>query len=39
MALRVKGGNLELGTYAEDIGYGTAVQSDRRIFFRYTIGF
>jgi hypothetical protein len=39
MALRVKGGNLELGTYAEDVGYGSTELSDRRFFLRYTIGF
>jgi len=39
MAMRVPGGNLELGTYAEDVGYGNDSVSDRRIFFRYTIGF
>lgn len=39
MALRLPGGNLEMGTYAEDVGYGNNQVADRRIFFRYTIGF
>lgn len=36
---RVKGGNLEAGTYAEDVGVGQESQADRRLMFRYTIGF
>jgi len=39
MGLRVKGGALEVGTYAEDVGMPGTDQSDRRVFFRYTIGF
>lgn len=38
-ALRVRGGDFEVGTYAQDIGVGTEVKADRRFFFRYTIGF
>ena len=32
-------GDLDLGTYAEDIGIGSTCQQDRRFFLRYTIGF
>jgi len=39
VALRLPGGNLELSTYAEDIGPGSVRQADRRVMFRYTIGF
>lgn len=37
--LRVKGGNLEIGSSASDIGVGEASESDRRYFVRYTISF
>lgn len=37
--LRVKGGNLEVGTYAKEIGTSNASLEDRRGFFRYTISF
>jgi hypothetical protein len=36
--LRLKGGNLEIGTYAEDIGTVDTPVQDRRILMRYTIG-
>jgi hypothetical protein len=36
---RVRGGNLEVGTYGEDIGQGSANKLDQRVFFRYTIGY
>lgn len=39
LGLRVKGGNLEAGTYAEDVGTGSESKADRRFVFRYTIGF
>lgn len=39
VGLRVKGGNLEAGTYAEDVGVGNENKADRRLMFRYTIGF
>ncbi len=39
VALRLPGGNLELSTYAEDVGAGSVRQADRRVMFRYTIGF
>ncbi len=39
VALRLPGGNLELATYAEDVGPGSVRQADRRFLFRYTIGF
>lgn len=39
VGLRVKGGNLEAGSYAEDVGVGEANVADRRLMFRYTIGF
>lgn len=39
MGLRVKGGNLEVGTYGKEIGYGNASLEDRRFFLRYTISF
>lgn len=39
MALRLPGGNLELGTYAQDIGEGDELSANRRVMFRYTIGF
>ncbi len=37
--MRVVGGDLELGTYAVDVGQGETSQSDRRLLFRYTISF
>lgn len=39
LGLRLKGGNFEMGTYAVDIGPGTARDHSRRMFMRYTIGF
>ncbi|NBX76266.1 MAG: hypothetical protein EBQ92_06905 [Proteobacteria bacterium] len=39
MGARLKGGHLELGTYAKDIGAGNSYQEDRRYFLRYTISF
>jgi hypothetical protein len=39
VALRMRGGDLEMGTYAQDTGAGTIVSADRRFFIRYTIGF
>ncbi|NBX93643.1 MAG: hypothetical protein EB120_09385 [Proteobacteria bacterium] len=39
MGLRVQGGNLEMGTYAKEIGTGDKTEYDRRFFFRYTISF
>lgn len=36
---RVRGGNLEIGTYGEDIGIGDESKLDQRFFCRYTIGF
>lgn len=39
VGLRVKGGNLEVGSYAAEIGDGGTFNSDRRFFFRYTISF
>lgn len=39
VGLRVKGGNLEIGTYAKEIGTGDEFLEDRRGFFRYTISF
>jgi len=39
VALRLRGGNLELGSYATDIGEGETRRSDRRFFIRYTISF
>ncbi|NBY19152.1 hypothetical protein EBQ74_02640 [bacterium] len=36
---RVKGGNLELVTYAVDVGDGNENQENRRFSFRYTISF
>lgn len=38
VALRLPGGNLELGTYGMDIGAGTEFEEDRRLMFRYTVG-
>lgn len=39
MGLRLPGGNLEVGTYATDVGEGDARQADRRLFMRYTLSF
>jgi hypothetical protein len=39
VGLRVKGGNLEIGTYAKEIGTSDGPIEDRRGFFRYTISF
>jgi hypothetical protein len=39
LGLRVKGGNLEMGTYAKEIFSGLQTEYDRRFFFRYTISF
>jgi hypothetical protein len=39
MATRMPGGDLEIGTNAVDIGAGSVVLPDRRLFMRYTIGF
>ncbi len=39
IGLRVKGGNIEIGSYAVDIGPGDVRAVDRRISMRYTIGF
>lgn len=39
VALRLPGGDLEIGTYAVDVGSGTQIDSDRRFSFRYTISF
>ncbi|MFM8313749.1 MAG: hypothetical protein ACKOA8_05635, partial [Deltaproteobacteria bacterium] len=36
---RVKGGNFELTSYAAEIGDGDINRADRRLTFRYTIGF
>jgi hypothetical protein len=36
---RVKGGDLEVGSYAQDIGAGETRKADRRVFLRYTIDF
>lgn len=37
--LRVKGGNLEVGTYGKEVGTNPDSEQDRRFFMRYTIGF
>lgn len=39
IALRVPGGDIEMGTYGVDVGAGNVVEQDRRFFMRYTIGF
>ncbi|MBY0369728.1 hypothetical protein K2X33_03515 [bacterium] len=39
LGLRVPGGDLEVGTYAQDVGQGATYVADRRILFRYTISF
>jgi hypothetical protein len=39
MGMRVRGGNLEIGSYGVDVGEGTTREEDRRFFLRYTIGF
>jgi len=39
LGLRLRGGNLELGTYGVDVGQGNQNSEDRRIVLRYTIGF
>jgi hypothetical protein len=36
---RVKGGNLELSTYAVDVGEGNSNVENRRFTFRYTVSF
>jgi hypothetical protein len=36
---RMPGGNLEFGTYAQDVAPGAGNAADRRILMRYTIGF
>lgn len=39
LGYHVRGGDLEIGTYAEDIGEGTSDVEDRRFLIRYTVGF
>jgi len=39
MGARLKGGHLELGTYAKEIGAADTYREDRRYFLRYTISF
>lgn len=39
LGLRLRGGNLELGTYGQDIGEGSETEQDRRFFMRYTVSF
>lgn len=39
LGLRVPGGDLEVGTYAQDVSETDAIEADRRILFRYTISF
>ena len=39
MGARLKGGHLEVGTYAKEIGTVDTYQEDRRYFLRYTISF
>lgn len=38
LGLRTVGGDLEVGTYAADIGAGSTREANRRLVFRYTIG-
>lgn len=38
IGLRTVGGDLELGSYAQDVGDGATRESSRRIAFRYTVG-
>jgi hypothetical protein len=35
---RTKGGDLEIGTYAQDVGYGSEAKQDRRFLLRYSVG-
>jgi len=39
LGLRLKGGHLEVGTYAKEIGTEDLLQGDRRYFFRFTVSF
>ncbi len=39
VGLRMRGGDFELGTYAQDVALPLMLEADRRFFFRYTIGF
>ncbi len=39
MGLRVRGGNLEIGTYSQDVGGPGEFAEDRRFMMRYTVGF
>ena len=39
LGLRLKGGHLEVGTYAREIGSEDLLQGDRRYFFRFTVSF
>lgn len=39
LGARLKGGHLELGTYAKDVGANDTQLEDRRYFLRYTISF
>ena len=39
VGLRVPGGNLEVGTYSQEVGEGDAYEESRRLFFRYTLSF
>lgn len=38
VGLRMRGGDFELATYAQDVGVGQQVSADRRFLLRYTIG-
>ena len=39
VGLRIRGGNFEAGTYGAEVGTTTTAEQDRRVFFRYTLGF
>lgn len=39
LGARIKGGHLELGTYAKEIAEGASYSEDRRYFLRYTLSF
>ncbi len=39
VGLRVRGGDFEMATYAQDVGVGQESSADRRFLLRYTIGF
>lgn len=39
VGLRLRGGDFELATYAQDVGAGTTSTADRRFVMRWTVGF